>query len=90
MKIRTVTHEDHVALQVPEVPGVDRLFCGDSWCTGTCGLPALTLKGLKAHSNSVAVGPVWQEFRVSWAGEKVEVSDFTTETPDDLQKMLWL
>jgi hypothetical protein len=49
--------------------------CGDSWCDGSCGLPALVLeyrgKELKAYGCMVAIGSVFQTWRVVWKGEKV-------------------
>lgn len=68
-------------------------YCGDSWCTGQCGLPALVLdvKGreLKCHSSVVACGPVWQHFRNKWTGEKVEYLPADGEDRETLAKMIW-
>lgn len=52
-------------------------YCGGSTCKGGCGLPALVLQAhgreWKAYSSVVAHGPVWQPWRVTWTGAKVEV-----------------
>lgn len=52
-------------------------FCGESHCRGTCGYPGLFARWegreLKAHSNMVAVGRVWQE--KPWTGERLYVPD---------------
>lgn len=61
-------------------------YCGDSWCTGSCGLPALVVEGLKVHSNMVACGRVLQSFRVEWVGEKIEAQ---TEDHEALKKAWW-
>ena len=50
-------------------------FCGSSWCEGGCGLPAGVLADegrgeLKMHSSMTACGPVMQNWRVKWKGEK--------------------
>ena len=55
------------------------LYCGDSWCDGRCGRPALTIrpswspKSYRAYGNQVAHGPLWQEFRRPWPGETVDI-----------------
>lgn len=95
MKIKALHHEGHPAIQVE-----DKVYCGSTWCTGTCGLPALTLAHiyecpdlghreleLKAHGQMVACGPVWQQFRVKWTGQKVPLQ--SNETLEDLRKMMW-
>ncbi len=52
--------------------------CGESWCSGSCGLPALVLsyqeREFKAYGEMVACGPVFQPWRVTWAGAKIPVS----------------
>lgn len=72
---------------------VPRRFCGESWCGGTCELPALIIPAtddwpeLKAYSSMVACGPVMQRWRVKWAGAKVEIPE--TYWPDFLKMMWW-
>lgn len=48
------------------------LFCGYSWCDGSCGATALVIaegdKQLKCYSSMVACGAVWQPFRQPWLG----------------------
>ena len=59
--------------------GVPRDYCGDSWCKGNCGLPALVIPAhdkypeMKAYSNMVAAGHFMQAWRLGWTGAKVEV-----------------
>jgi hypothetical protein len=66
----------HPTVLVEWTAGVEEEFCGDSWCTGTCGLPAAILEAtpscreLKLHSNMVAAGPLMQSWRVTWTGKK--------------------
>lgn len=58
-------------------------FCGDNWCTGACGLPALLITrtpvpGIpdlfsKASGSQVAHGRVMQAKRVAWRGARMEV-----------------
>jgi hypothetical protein len=67
--------------------------CGDSWCDGRCGLPALTLtvddKEFRAFGAMVAFGPVFQSFRLPWKGDKVAVT--LDETPTAvLLKRFWM
>lgn len=63
-------------------------FCGDNWCTGECGLPALMLLQRvdgapsdfkpvprKASGSQVACGQAFQSLRVEWVGEVVEVPE---------------
>ncbi len=54
--------------------------CGDSWCNGDCGLPALVVKNneaeeLKVYSSMTAVGSVLQSFRINWIGDKITLPD---------------
>lgn len=75
----------------------EQKFCGESWCSGSCGLPALVLKvqhngrevELKTHSNMVAYGPVFQLFRVQWTGEKVFLGPEAGD-PKTLTKLMWI
>lgn len=58
-------------------------FCGDNWCTGDCGLPALMLPPpgdsrvpRKASGSQVACGEAFQWLRVErWNGPIVMVPD---------------
>lgn len=102
MRIRTMTEVPHSAVRV-SYNGEnfeEQLFCGDSWCDGSCGLPALVLQHpgvgdygpaeLKCFSDMVAVGRVWQAFRckTGWTGAKVFVPE-SAGNPIELAKMMW-
>lgn len=65
----------HLCLGVTwRIPEAERLYCGDSWCTGGCGLPALVIgTEMKAYSNMTAMGPVMQSWRTKWEGPTEEV-----------------
>ena len=69
------------------------LYCGTSYCKGECGYPALMLAlpagtELKAHSDMVAHGPVWQQ--KEWTGERVQVlSLFPDLDLNKTQNMWW-
>lgn len=63
--------------------------CGDSWCDGRCGLPALTLDGLRAFGSGVARGLVFQPFRVPWRGQCVAVT-LGELSVDDAKRRVWL
>ena len=86
----------HVEIRVFWAEGQEpKTFCGDNWCTGKCGLPALVISaepcdgdGLfwKASGSQVACGPVMQSMRVQWDGEKVEVPDVHRAR---FQRLLW-
>jgi len=68
----------------------EQRFCGDTWCAGGCGLPALVIPGepeYKTHSAMVAFGPVMQPWRVNWIGEKVAVPE---EHRADFMKRYWI
>lgn len=56
-------------------------FCAHSWCTGACGLPALTSHDghLKVYGSMVAVGAVLQHWRVKWEGETRALTPEQTE-----------
>ena len=79
---------DHHATIVESTTGV--VGCGESWCNGRCGLPALTLrvgdKVLRAFGSMVAYGPVFQQFRVPWTGEQVAVDLGETTVNEALQR----
>lgn len=96
--LRTVQGERlHLKLSVQfEKDGPVHTCCGDSWCVGDCGLPALVLsyydpdlkKGreLKAYSNMVACGRVMQGWRGAWKGERVQIP---AEHHADFMKRMW-
>lgn len=67
----------HCDIQVIWADGAPPVvFCGDNWCTGTCGLPALVIPGTeprKASGSQVAMGQAFQSLRVKWKGPIVEV-----------------
>ena len=71
----------------PLVAIADLVGCGDSWCDGRCGVPALVLLAsddrpeMKVHSDMVAFGRVMQPFRVKWSGQK-------TVLPESLRSYL--
>jgi hypothetical protein len=71
----------HTLVRVTFEEGADPLEgCGDTWCVGDCGLPALIIRhppgpALKAHSDSVATGHVMQRFRVKWTGTTIEIPE---------------
>lgn len=96
MKLKTIRFEGKLCLVVSRDNtnfDEDQKYCGESWCDGRCGLPALVLNHstegeFKAHSNMVACGPVWQRFRVAWQGNKVPV-DMSGLDPDNTLQMMW-
>lgn len=84
----------HTALIVTMAEGVEPIrCCGDSWCTGKCGLPALCVPAgdgwpdCKAYGSQVACGMVVQPWRVTWTGNKVDVPE---EQRSALRKKWWL
>lgn len=77
----------HITISI--IDGDGSYYCGNSWCGGACGYPALVTvrldgRELKAYSSQVAVGPVWQLFRSKWVGAKV----FVQYLPE-LEKSMW-
>lgn len=54
--------------------------CAYSWCTGRCGLPALTSADakMKVFGPMTAVGPVLQRWRGEWKGEIIRLSEEDT------------
>ena len=72
--------------------GAER-YCGDSHCSGKCGLPGLFLRVgesvLKAHSSMVACGLVWQDKENRWKGERVFYAPGPDEDIKILVKMMW-
>lgn len=69
-------------------------YCGETWCTGGCGLPALVVPQpnqlgceLKARSSMAAHGPVMQPWGPkNWTGERAEVPE---EHRDFIMKAYW-
>jgi hypothetical protein len=65
--------------------------CGNSWCDGRCGQPALTAtldgKELRVFGAMVAIGSVLQEFRLPWVGTKLSLPAAAAE---HLRGRLWL
>lgn len=89
MKLRTTYCDGRPTLLVQFADEEPSSYCGDSWCNGVCGLPALVVPGtpeMKAHSSMVAHGPVMQAWRVTWTGAKVEAPP---EHHADLLKRYW-
>jgi hypothetical protein len=83
-------HLDHPTI-TESTSGV--VACGFSWCNGSCGLPALVLehngKELRAFGSMVAMGPVFQDFRIPWRGAKVPIT-MGDESVDVLLKRFWM
>lgn len=67
--------------------GTGTVACGDSWCDGACGLPALAFGELRAFGPMVALGSVFQQFRKPWKGAIVQA---TIPDGTDIEKMLWI
>lgn len=67
--------------------------CGDSWCDGRCGLPALTVQDgereLRVFGCMVAFGPVLQSFRVPWVGVK-QPANLGSTPLDVVRKQVWM
>jgi len=67
--------------------------CGDSWCAGDCGLPALVIPAtddkpeFKTYSVMTAHGPVMQRWRLEWMGPRVEIP---VEHRADFLKRIWM
>lgn len=87
--------QSHPDVLVVLVDGEPELrFCGDSWCTGECGLPAAVLADIgdgrgerKMYSSMTACGPVMQSWRVKWTGERYVMPEKFRE---HLLKAYWL
>lgn len=66
--------------------------CGQTWCDGSCGLPALVLQHegveYKARGEAVAVGRVFQPWPRSWAGSKVQAT-LGPATIEQALRMMW-
>jgi hypothetical protein len=77
--------------------GKEEIFCGDNWCTGGCGLPALIIpwpptphdadRFSKASGSQVACGPLMQPKMVKWKGKRVLVPE---EHRADFERRLYL
>ena len=88
--IKSKRHQDHPAVEYD-----GKTFCGDSWCGGQCGLPALVVAyesegsawEVRARGSHVACGPVFAGFRVPWTGPKIHVSE--NEDKAALLKLMW-
>lgn len=67
--------------------------CGDSWCRGRCGLPAMVIPAhggrpeMRLHGSMVACGPVMQSWRVEWTGARIEAP---AETWEYLRGRWWI
>jgi hypothetical protein len=90
--LRTLYESASPILEVRWSPSdAPQRFCGDSWCTGQCGLPALVMPHIdgewKAYSAMTACGPVMQPWRVQWLGEKVEIPE---EHREHLRRRMWI
>lgn len=80
-----------------EEGGKEEIFCGDNWCTGWCGLPALIIpwphsphdadRFSKASGNQVACGRLMQPTMVKWKGKRVLVPE---EHREDFEKRWYL
>lgn len=78
-----------------EAGGSVERYCGESWCRGSCGLPALIIPAeadgrypeLKVYSSMVACGRTVQAWRVEWRGPKVEVP---AQYHAAFHEMMWL
>src|SRR5512143_289286 len=68
-------------------------FCGDSWCSGKCNMPALIIPESdnmlehKMYSNMTAFGQLMQPWRVKWIGEKIEIPE---QYREELMKRYWM
>lgn len=76
--------------------------CGETHCTGVCGLPALIHvpswmtdehravghEYMKAHGIMAACGPVWNWPTTKWHGQKVEAT-LKGGNVDELEKAWW-
>lgn len=92
-RIRTDYEGRHLAVEVTYAEGESATIgCGESWCDGRCGLPAIVIPAaggcseLKMHSGMVAIGPVMAPFRVEWKGGRIEVPEAHRE---DFRKRMW-
>lgn len=75
----------------------DRVFCAWSHCSGSCGLPALTIKindcgtdyTMKAVGEAVAVGRAWMPIKPYWNGETMMI-DNSVDHNELYEKVWWL
>jgi hypothetical protein len=94
---KMVGHSNHCSIHVTWADGeVPQTFCGDNWCAGECGLPALVIpwpptetspdRFSKASGSQVACGSLMQAKRVEWRGPRVEVPEAHRE---NFKKRMW-
>lgn len=90
--IRTLL-DDHTRVAVTYREGDEPVIgCGETWCRGDCGLPAITMPegngwpALKMRSSMVAYGELMQPFRCAWTGATVEVPE---EHRADFLRRVW-
>lgn len=85
----------HNVIEVTYAEGQEpQYFCGDSWCSGACKIPAAIIPAvsrderheMKMYSSMTACGPLMQWWRVDWQGEKVVVP---SEHHEDFSKRMW-
>lgn len=93
-RIVTDYRGNHVAILATLAEGADPIrCCGESWCAGKCGMPALCVPAsdgwpnCKVYSDVVACGMAVQPWRVTWTGNRVDVSE---EQRAALRKKWWL
>lgn len=67
--------------------GAPTRYCGETWCDGQCGLPALTIGDLRLVDSAVAIGHVMQPVMRPWKGQRVEAPAAHQER---LRKLLWI
>lgn len=75
----------------------DKAFCAWSHCSGSCGLPALTIKvnqyepgteyTMKAVGEAVAIGRAWLPVKPYWTGETVMIDDSVDH--NELYERIW-
>lgn len=84
--------EHHWTVIVEWTATSEEEFCGDSWCSGACGLPAAVLaatasqREMKLYSDMVAAGPLMQPWRLTWQGERRVIPE---EHREDFLKRWW-
>ena len=95
-RLQKMHSHNHPVMPVEFEEGVKVYVCGDSWCTGFCELPALTMewfdgektRKLKAYGDMTASGPVWQAWRVEWTGKTLPLPP--QFPPESQLKRYWL
>ena len=67
----------HLTVLVTWRPGEEPVrVCGESWCDGRCGYPAMVIPAdterseHKMYSSMVAFGPVMQRWRLEWKARR--------------------